>query len=128
MVIAYVALGSAIGGSVRYLIGTLMPVRADVGFPWATLFVNVTGSLLLGLIARYASVPGTMSLELRMFLTVGICGGYTTFSAFSLETTTLIQRGRYDVAIAYVVISVLLSLAAAFAGMALAQQFPGSRA
>jgi fluoride exporter len=121
MMLLYVAAGSAIGGSARFLVATLMPQRHPTAFPLATLIVNVSGSLLLGLIIRYATATETVSPEVRAFLTIGICGGYTTFSTFSLETATLIERGRYDLAIAYIALSITLSVAAVFGGMMLGQ-------
>ena len=125
MLILYVAAGSAIGGSARYLVGTLLPQRSPTAFPLATLLVNVTGSLLLGLIIRYATATETISPEMRALLTIGICGGYTTFSTFSLEMATLIERGRYDLAVAYIALSVTLSIAAVFGGMMLGQEIAG---
>ena len=114
-----IALGGAVGSVARYLLGTLMQ-RASEGFPWGTLVVNVTGSLLLGFLARYLLDP-TVSAELRAGLTVGLCGGYTTFSTFSLETMTLLQRGAYGRAASYVSASVALSLLATFVGFAMAR-------
>ena len=93
-----------------------------------TLIINVTGSLLVGLIVRYAITSETMSPEVRALLTVGICGGYTTFSTFSLETAVLFEEGRYDIALAYVALSVTLSLLAVFAGMWLGREVALARA
>lgn len=121
MLIWYVAAGSALGGSARYLVGTILPQRTSTAFPLGTLVINVTGSLLLGFIIRYAMDAQTVSPEWRAFVTIGICGGYTTFSTFSLETAALLEAGRYDLAFTYIMLSVALSVAAVFAGMALGQ-------
>ena len=87
--LAYIALGSAAGGIVRYLIGVAVQSRSSVGFPVATLLINVTGSLLLGFLIRYYVVSPDISPEFRAMITTGFCGGYTTFSAFSIESVTL---------------------------------------
>ncbi|HEY4596552.1 MAG TPA: CrcB family protein, partial [Thermoanaerobaculia bacterium] len=78
----YIAAGSAIGGVSRYLLGGAVQRAAGTGFPAGTLVVNVTGSLLLGLFLRYAVDTPTLTPEWRAFLTIGFCGGYTTFSTF----------------------------------------------
>ena len=113
-----IALGGAVGSVARFLVGTFMQ-RASVDFPYGTLLVNVTGSLLLGFLARSLTDSAT-SPELRAALTVGLCGGYTTFSTFSLETVALMERGAYARAAAYIAASVALSVAATFAGAAAA--------
>ena len=91
-------------------------------FPWGTLLINVTGSILLGFIMHYAlSTPG-VSVELRVLLTTGFCGGYTTFSTYSYETATLIEDGQLGRAGTYALASVLLALAGTFGGFALARE------
>ena len=122
MLLLYVAVGSAIGGAARYLVATLLPQPPESLFPIATTVVNVTGSLVLGLVVGYAMAADTMRPEMRAFLAIGICGGYTTFSAFSLETVMLLQKGRYDVAAIYIAVSVALSVTATIAGVMAAQQ------
>jgi fluoride exporter len=87
------------------------------------LIVNVTGSLLMGLIAGYFAFKGDASQNWRMFLTTGILGGYTTFSAFSLDAAVLYERGEVWPAAIYVVASVVLSIAGLFAGLAIARSF-----
>jgi CrcB protein len=114
-----IALGGALGSVVRYLLGTLIAARTS-GFPWGTLVINVTGSLLLGFFFR-SSALALQPPALRAALTVGFCGGYTTFSTFSYETLALVQAGSYARAGAYVVGSVVLSVSAAVAGAALAR-------
>ena len=114
-----IALGGAAGSVLRYGIGTMVGTRST-GFPFATLLVNVTGSLLLGLLVPRLDAIAA-SPELRAALTVGLCGGYTTFSAFSLETVGLLESGRWMLASLYVLSSVSLSLLAMLAGLMLAR-------
>lgn len=120
---ASVALGGALGSVARYVLGALFP-RGPSGFPWATLFINVLGSFLLGLVLRYFA-QSDVHPALRTGLTIGFCGGFTTFSTFSLETVRLMQTGQLTRATMYVVASVLLSVLATFAGLlAGRQRFP----
>jgi CrcB protein len=114
-----IALGGAAGSVLRYGIGTMVGTRS-AGFPFATLLVNVTGSLLLGLLVPRLDAVAA-SPELRAALTVGLCGGYTTFSTFSLETVRLLESGRWTLASLYVLSSVSLSLLATLAGLMLAR-------
>jgi CrcB protein len=118
----YVALGSAIGGVSRYLLGGLVQRMLDTTFPAGTLLVNVTGSFLLGAIIRYALETPSLTPEVRAFLTIGVCGGYTTFSTFSYETMALLEDGEWARAGVYITASVILSLIATFLGLALARQ------
>lgn len=120
-IIAYIAAGSALGGVARYIIGVTVQSRASIGFPIATLFINVTGSLLLGFLIRYYATPDTVSPEFRAMITTGFCGGYTTFSAFSFETASLVEDGDYGRAALYLALSVFLSIAAMFGGFAIAK-------
>jgi CrcB protein len=120
--ILYVAIGAALGGVARYLLAPLIQHRVGGDFPIGTLLINITGSFLLGLIIRYVLQMDTMSTELRLLLTTGFCGGYTTFSSFSYETAWLIQDGEYVHAAGYVVMSVGISLLATFAGFVAANQ------
>ncbi|MFL5617841.1 MAG: fluoride efflux transporter CrcB [Gemmatimonadaceae bacterium] len=116
-----VALGAALGGVSRYYLASAIQHRVGATFPWGTLAVNVTGSLLLGVFIRYALATPSMSVELRALLTTGFCGGYTTFSTYSYETATLLEDGQYGRAGAYAVTSVAIALVATFAGFMLAQ-------
>jgi CrcB protein len=118
----YIAAGSAIGGVSRYLLGSLLQRLMTDGFPGGTIVINVTGSFLLGVILQYAIETTAISPELRAFLTIGFCGGYTTFSTFSYESLTLMEDGQWSRAAAYVGLSVVLSIAAAFLGMVAARQ------
>ena len=117
----YVAAGSAIGGVSRYLLGGVVQRAAGTGFPMCTLVVNLTGSFLLGLFLRYAIDPPTLAPEWRAFLTIGFCGGYTTFSTFSYETVALLEDGQWSRAALYVGLSLALALAATMLGFAAAR-------
>jgi len=111
----FVFLGAGVGGVARYGVGRwLAPVSA--GFPWGTLAVNVTGSLLIGALAAAIQLRG-LSQNWQMFLTVGLCGGYTTFSAFSAETLTMLQSGHGGRAALYLVASVAGCVLAVLGGM-----------
>ena len=116
-----IALGGAVGSVTRYGVGSLFD-RGEGAFPVGTLIVNVAGCLLLGFLVRYFT-PSSMSAELRAGLTIGFCGGFTTFSTFSLETIRLAESGNWQRAALYVLASVVLSLAALAAGMAAARAF-----
>lgn len=118
----YIAVGSAIGGVSRYLVGGLSQRLAGGTFPVGTLLINVTGSFLLGLILRYGVETTTLTPEIRAFLTVGFCGGYTTFSTFSYETVALAEDGQWARAALYVALSVGLSLVATFLGFVAARE------
>ena len=121
LTIWYVAAGSALGGASRYVIGTALQQRFGLAFPVGTLIVNITGSLLLGFLLRFALGSNQLSPETRIFLTTGFCGGYTTFSTFTYDTAVMFESGQYRRAALYVTLSVVLSLVATFAGFALAQ-------
>lgn len=114
-----VALGGALGASARYLSGTAATRLMGHGFPWGTTFVNIVGSFLMGVIVvTLAHVSGH---RFAPFLVTGLLGGFTTFSAFSLDAVTLYERGQVALAGLYVGASVVLSIAALFAGLALAR-------
>ena len=112
-----VGLGGMIGSMVRYLV---MIAFRDFSFPYGTLVVNVVGSFIIGVVAALF-VKHSISSEVRLFLATGICGGFTTFSAFSLENVQLITENRYGAALGYVVVSFTLGIAAVFAGWMLAK-------
>ena len=111
-----VAVGGAIGSSLRYLVNVSAMRLFGPAFPWATLTVNVIGSFLMGALVVWFANRDLM--RLAPFLMTGILGGFTTFSAFSLDTVTLWQRGEATTAMIYVAASIILSLAALLAGMA----------
>ena len=123
----YIAAGSAVGGVSRYLVGSLLQRLAAYGFPGGTLLINVSGSFLLGLILQYAIETSAISPELRAFLTIGFCGGYTTFSTFSYESLALMEDGQWPRAALYIVLSVALSIAAALLGVLAARQLVALR-
>ena len=110
----WVAVGGALGSIGRFLVGVALP---RTGFPVATLLVNVVGSFSIGLVLRWAAQPAA-SAELRLFLATGLCGGFTTLSALSAETVTMLQEGAHGRALAYVALTVALSLGATFLGLA----------
>lgn len=112
----FVALGGAIGSMLRYGITVLV---GATDFPMAVLGINIAGCFAMGLLAGYGAFVGQMSEPMRVFLMVGILGGFTTFSAFSLDVLKLVERSEVLAAISYVGLSVLLSLFAVFAGLAL---------
>jgi fluoride exporter len=123
----YIAVGSAIGGVSRYLIGGLVQRLTGGTFPAGTLLINITGSFLLGAILRYGVDTPTLTPELRALLTVGVCGGYTTFSTFSYETVAMIEDGEWPRAGLYVALSVGLSLVATLLGFLAARELIGVR-
>ncbi|WP_347263763.1 fluoride efflux transporter CrcB [Nitrobacter sp.] len=112
-----VAAGGALGSVARYLVGIGFGKWLGPKFPWGTLFINVTGSLLIGIFAGLFAVRWSLPQAARIFLVVGICGGYTTFSTFSLDTFYLIERGEMASAAAYMIASVVLSVGALIAGI-----------
>jgi CrcB protein len=116
-VIAWVALGGAIGSAVRYLVAGWIQSAAWEGFPFGIFVVNITGGLVMGVLTELMALKWNVSLEMRAFLTTGILGGYTTFSTFSLDSALLIERGAYASAVLYIAGSAILSVAALFAGL-----------
>ena len=123
----YIAVGSALGGVSRYLVGGLVDKLMDTQFPAGTFVVNLTGSFLLGLFLRYSLDSPTMTPELRAFLTIGFCGGYTTFSTFSYETVALLERGEWSRAALYAGLSVVLALGATVLGFLAGRGLSGIR-
>jgi len=118
----YVAIGSAVGGVIRYLLGGAIQRALAASFPVGTLVINVTGSALLGFIFRYALETPAVTPEIRALLGVGFCGGYTTFSTFSYETLTLLEDGDWRRAGLYVGVSLVASVLAAFLGFMAARE------
>ncbi len=114
--------GGAIGSVARHLVAnTLQPATAQ--FPWGIFAVNVIGGFLMGVIVELSALKLNLSPDMRAFLTVGILGGFTTFSAFALDSALLIQRGAYLMAGLYITGSTILSIAALFAGLWLIRTF-----
>ena len=113
-----VFLGAGLGGMLRHAVNRASLAWFGPAFPYGTLTVNVLGGLLMGVMAELFLVKGGGSQEFRLFLTTGLLGGFTTFSAFSLEAALMWERSDYAALGAYVAASVLLSVAALFVGMA----------
>ncbi len=113
-----VAVGGAIGSLARFWLAELFVALGMSAFPWATLLANVSGSMLIGVIAALTGPDGRLLVapELRLFWMVGICGGYTTFSSFSLQTLTLAQGGEWSRAVMNIGLSVILCLVAVWLG------------
>jgi CrcB protein len=114
-----VFLGGGLGAALRHGINVLSVRWLGSAFPYGTLFINISGSLVMGLVAGYFAFRGGASQHWRLFLTTGILGGYTTFSAFSLDVALLYERGEIWSAVAYVLLSVAVSIAALFVALAL---------
>jgi CrcB protein len=112
-----VAAGGALGAMGRFLVVSGFVHLLGTGFPYGTLVANVVGSFLMGLLVETVALTGDLSNELRAFLAVGVLGGFTTFSAFSLDAAVLGQRGDLGLAALYVTGSVVLAIAALFAGI-----------
>lgn len=110
-----VGAGGCIGAVCRYLIG-LIPLREGSAFPIKTFLINVLGCVLIGVIAACAAKNNAFHPRLVLFLKVGICGGFTTFSSFALETGDLLESGNTGVALLYVILSVTAGVLAVFAG------------
>ena len=117
-----IGIGSALGGLARYGCGLLAAAMGIVSFPWATLVINLIGSFVIGGFATLTGPDGRVYVSPlgRQFVMVGLCGGYTTFSAYSLETLELLRHGRPLAALAYVGLTLALGLAAVWIGHALA--------
>jgi CrcB protein len=113
-----VFLGGGIGAALRHGFNLGFARLLGTAFPYATLFENVTGSLVMGLLVGWFALKGGVPQHWQLFLTTGLLGGYTTFSAFSLDAAVLYERGALGAAALYVLLSVALSIAGLFAGMA----------
>ena len=112
-----IAAGGAMGAVGRHFVGVYALKWLGAGFPFGTLTVNTVGSFLMGILITLMALKWDVGNELRAFLAVGLLGGFTTFSAFSLDFTTLVERGEALIAAGYVAASVVLALAGIFAGM-----------
>lgn len=128
MNILAVGLGGFVGSVLRYLVGfiPLGSTQSQTGynislwasFPIKTFLINIVGAFVIGLVAAASAKNNSLNPQLVLFLKVGVCGGFTTFSTFSLETLDLLQKGQIPVALCYVVLSVVLGVVAVFAGQA----------
>lgn len=117
--LAAVAIGGSLGSVARYLVAIGAGRLVGIEFPWGTLAINIVGSFLIGVFAESFALSWNVSQVMRVFLTVGICGGFTTFSTFSLDAIVLMQRGELWSAGAYIAASVALSILALFGGLLL---------
>lgn len=115
----YVIVGGAIGSGLRYCIGALLP--SSTGIPWSTLAVNLFGSFVLGALTSSSHDSESMRRPLTMFLGPGLCGGFTTYSAFAVETTTLLERHDHTLLFAYLLLTVLGGMLMAFLGFTIAR-------
>jgi len=122
MIYLWIAAGSALGGVARYWLSGVVATAFGETFPWGTLIVNVSGSFVIGLFATLTDPDGRLfvSSEMRQFVMVGIVGGYTTFSSFSIQTLSLLRDGQWASAGANIAGSVVLCLAAVWLGHMLA--------
>lgn len=118
-----VAAGGAIGAGARHLFNVQMLRLFGPSFPWGTFGVNVIGSLLMGLLIGLFAIKLDLTPETRSFLTTGILGGFTTFSAFSLDAVNMLERGDLELGVAYMGGSVVFSVGALFLGLALVRMF-----
>ncbi|OEC98495.1 MULTISPECIES: fluoride efflux transporter CrcB [unclassified Rhizobium] len=119
MLYLVVFLGAGLGGAFRLGINELAARLLGIEFPFGTLIINVLGAFIMGLLTEYFAFRGGMSQEMRLFLTTGLLGGFTTFSTFALESVMLWERGQQIPAIAYIALSVFLSIAALMGGLAI---------
>ena len=119
-----IGLGSALGGVARYGCGVLAAALWPAGFPWMTILINILGSFVIGLFATLTGPDGRLLVgtRWRQFVMVGICGGYTTFSAFSLESVALLRSGRPLAAGANILLSLAFCLLAVWAGHGIARK------
>lgn len=117
MNVLIVFLGAGLGGAMRYGVNVAALRLVGAGFPWGTLAINIVGSLAMGLVAEYFALKSGLSQQWRLFLTTGVLGGFTTFSAFSLEVALLYERGEMLAAAVYMLASAVLAVAGLFAGL-----------
>lgn len=117
-----VAAGGALGSMGRYVVGVLMARLLGAGFPWGTLTVNIVGSFVMGLLIEAAALRGVLSAEARAFVFVGVLGGFTTFSSFSLDVVTLVQRDEVWAAGAYLAATLVVGVFALVFGLFVARQ------
>ena len=117
-----VAFGGALGALGRHLISGQVMRWMGSGFPWGTMTVNILGSFILGVLVEYMALRWSATLEMRGFLVVGVLGGFTSFSAFSLDVVLLLERGSLGPAFAYIAGNLLLSVCGLFAGLMIFRQ------
>ncbi|WP_340150275.1 fluoride efflux transporter CrcB [uncultured Sneathiella sp.] len=112
-----VAIGGALGACARYGVAQVMLRQLGPGYPYGTLFVNIVGSFLMGVLIELIALRWSPSPELRVLLVTGFLGGFTTFSAFSLDVALMVEKGEMLSAAGYILLSVILSIAGLFAGL-----------
>lgn len=121
-IVLAIAAGGAIGAVLRHFVGMAFLHLTGANFPWGTLSVNVIGSFMMGVLVTYFALVWNPSQEIRAFLTVGLLGGFTTFSTFSLDVVALWERGSSLASMGYIMASIMLSIFAIFAGMMIIRQ------
>ena len=112
--------GAFLGANMRFWLGEWMDQRGAIVFPWETFLINVSGSILIGIFYAF-ELRYTPNFAYRLFLAVGICGGFTTFSTFSWETLRMMEKGQWGIAGLYVAASVILTISGCYIGFALAR-------
>ncbi len=118
-----VGAGSFLGGGTRYLVQQLVAKHFASPMPYGTLVVNILGSFIIGILFALSEKTNVLSNEMRLFLATGFCGGFTTFSAFSLENINLLREGSHFYVLGYVSLSVVLGFSATYLGLILAKQY-----
>jgi fluoride exporter len=114
-----IGLGGGVGSMLRYLVQVFVSRHLPLAFPWGTFLVNCTGCFLIGLLYAISVKHAWMTVEWRMLLITGLCGGYTTFSSYSYESISLFKQGAYSYFFLYTVLSVVLGLLATLGGAAM---------
>ena len=113
----FIFIGGGLGSLARYALASAVGQITGPGFPWGTLAVNILGGFVMGMLVEMMALKWSVPQEIRLFLTTGLMGGFTTFSAFSLECASMIERGDWGMAGAYVFSSVIGSILALFAAL-----------
>ena len=116
-----VGAGGFVGAVCRYLIG-MIPLKEWCAFPIKTLMINIVGSFMIGIVVALASETDFLNPRTVLFLKVGICGGFTTFSSFTLESADLIKSGKMQLAVIYTILSIILGVLAVFAGQGIVRK------
>ncbi|PLX36885.1 MAG: fluoride efflux transporter CrcB [Hyphomicrobiales bacterium] len=116
-----VAVGGGVGAACRHLVNMATLKLIGAGFPWGTLTVNIVGSFAMGLFVEFLALKLNASADLRLLIATGFLGGFTTFSAFSLDTAVMIERGDMALAALYIGVSVIGAIGGLFAGLSLAR-------
>ena len=124
-VVLMVAMGGAIGSSMRYLVGVWATRLFGFNFPWGTMIVNIMGSFIMGVLVSLLALRFSVGNEVRAFLAVGLLGGFTTFSSFTLDAVYLLEKKQYSHALSYMSVSVIGGLLALFLGLYLARLLAG---